>query len=205
MLAVLPGDIVRSVVLEYFPNDLHAWSRIDVAFCNRSIRAEWRSILAQEEVTFQQVMQDPVVLVGYLQWIAKRNVPIKWLLLDPHVMEAADGGLQLELGTVTQIAFHNTEPNENVDAASMATFLSCFPSITEFSLGSSDVRKEVQPVVPGWTNIQDKHLMALCMLHCPLKVVDLWTCEQVSAAMTAHLVSRFAPTNAAHIEVRSTG
>lgn len=192
MFAVLPRDIVQCVVQEYLLLDLRGWSRIDVAFCSHGFRADWLSILAQADVTCKQVLQNTTATVGYLHWIAKRNVQQKQLWLDPHLM--AVGDLQVELPTVTQIEFHNCTPSVDVDAAPIAAFLSCFPSIEEFSF-RMQVQQYGQETQPGWTKLQDKHLLlGFTKLHCPLQSLDLLFCEQVSAAAIAQMVSRFAQT-----------
>lgn len=118
-----------------------------------------------------------------------RGIQLTELYLDPHAMTHSEG-LPKVLPAFTRITFNNRMPTVVVDAASITPFLLHFPSVTELSFRRFTNLKER----PGWPNLQDQHLMQFCQLNCALQALDLTSCDQVSPAVVAGVVCKFAPT-----------
>lgn len=137
MFQVLPCDLVRRTLEDFVGLSCVQASVLDVAFCGRQIRADFLLILSRL-VLLDGRPRAGASLVGFLAWIAKRNIQVSELCVHPEITEATVTELRsnrcaYRLERIRALQFVNDLPRSQthfMEDAYIGMFVSLFPALT---------------------------------------------------------------------------
>lgn len=165
--------------------DVKYLSKLDVAICNHSMRADLLAVLTKI-TSPKKVYGDKVTLtLNYIQWVVARKVKLLELMVGLEDIQGVVEGIRFfaPIPSIQKVYFDEpTDENGcqvdfNPSVGMFAVFLSKFPSLKGFS---------------GWWTMTDDHLAIVRSFGYNLEKVDIMSCPFLSSSAVAAFISSVA-------------
>lgn len=183
MLGLLPHHLVQVILDDYVDASLSTVSHLDVAFCSSGLRDDFLEVISSlKRVTTRR--GKPVEnnnLSNYLSWLESRQCHIPSLEVDPRGMPNFSSGDLLLLPQIHSVVFNSFGYNRPNVPTPFLPFLFMFPGLKELNCSK-------------WATIRDGFLCQLKSLQCPLEVLQLSRCHQLTSECVVGVVSHFSAT-----------
>lgn len=178
MLLQLPQDIAICVLTEWLVVDLEEISKLDVAICNSSMRADsWLPLLPLLRLSESHL---PLSICCLLPWLHSRNVRVEKVVAPMSAMAQLEGifdtvvSVPFAFPATTCITF-DPQDNGADNPAGIKEFLSLFPNLSVLQF--------------KFCQIYDSQLLELLELPLPhLKVLSLNHCGMITSSAIATVV-----------------